>query len=702
MAADKGTAGYSDTANQISRDYNFWLDDAFASGGETGYDHKQQGITARGAWESVKRHFRELEQDIESEPFTVVGIGDMGGDVFGNGMLLSRQIKLVAAFNHQHIFIDPDPDPSRSFEERQRLFDNVCGWEEYDSQLLSPGGGIYRRDARTIELSEEARSLLQIEQPRPSPETVIKRILSAPADLLWNGGIGTYIKATGQADSEAGDPDNDDCRVEASQVQARVIGEGGNLGITQKGRIELDQQGVMLNTDAIDNSGGVDMSDHEVNIKILLQQSIRLGELDPENRIKVLKSLTDELVDIVTANNYSQSGVISLESHNSERRLDDYRHLLFKLEETVELNRKVENLPFESSMQERLKTGEGMARPELAVILSYTKMALRQALKSADWSEEWLINPMAKDYFPDRLTRSFPAGLDNHPLKQEIALTRLTNLLVDRCGLSFFFRLTEETGIKIADLVGWYLVGSRLAGEPELFAEFRKTEGRISTEKYFTTWWKLIARLDAVTGWLCNNQNRTLSPAEFEAKFSPLIEKALPQIREVLEGSMEEQDTRFQRIKQKEDFWQEQLGNHRFARLRTRLDYLIPLLDIVTLAEQNEQPVKTTAKLYFSLGRRLHLDWLMGRFIHQHSRDHWEEMAISSLSREISIIQRKLVNQLQTDELNLKQLESCCATQLEGLEKIYRDLEASRQFNFSGYQFFVQRLRKIAEICWSS
>ncbi|MFB6356273.1 MAG: NAD-glutamate dehydrogenase domain-containing protein, partial [bacterium] len=326
VAADKGTAHLSDTANAVADEYDFWLADAFASGGSVGYDHKELGITAKGAWECVKRHFRELDLNIH-EPFSVVGIGDMGGDVFGNGMILSENIKLRAAFNHLHIFLDPDPDPSPSFEERKRLFEQSGGWGEYDTSLISDGGGIFDRSAKKIDLPEESREMLELEDDEPGAEEVVSAILSMKADLLWNGGIGTYIKSSEEAHSEVGDPQNNACRVDADEVQVKVIGEGGNLGITQRGRIELDRNGVKLNTDALDNSGGVDLSDHEVNFKILLQESIKRGELESDQRESVLENQTEAMVDDVTHDNYEQSGVISLERIDSDQHLQDYRNL---------------------------------------------------------------------------------------------------------------------------------------------------------------------------------------------------------------------------------------------------------------------------------------------------------------------------------------------------------------------------------------
>ncbi len=688
VAADKGTAQFSDLANSVSQDYGFWLDDAFATGGETGYNHKEQGITAKGTWVCVERHFQELGKDIE-QPFSVAGIGDMSGDVFGNGMLLSDKIRLLGSFNHRFIFLDPGPDPDTSFEERKRLYAEEADWDKYDKSLISDGGGVFRRDVRTIDLPEKSRQMLNIETDEPTPEEVIKALLKLDVDLLFNGGIGTYIKASGEAHSDAGDPTNDNCRVDADQVNADVIGEGGNLGITQRGRIELARNGIRLNTDAIDNSGGVDMSDHEVNIKILLQESIRRNELDPAQRVDVLKSLDELLVDFVTANNYSQSGAISLETHNSELRLDDYRHLLKQLERDVKLDREVEDLPYESEMLERLQAGRGMVRPEIAVMLSYAKMALRQHLSAEDWSEDWLIKPFLHSYFPDKLVEEFPQGMNNHPLKKEIALTELVNHLVDTCGLTFFFRLSEETGAEITELTRWFLVSERLTGASHLFSTLSQLEEELEAEIFYQTWWKILVRLDTVAGWLHNSFHRHYSPAEFEQMAAPQLEKQRRKIHSQLSGS------RLQRINEKKERWKKLGADETFVTTLADLYYLIPDLDVIFLANQEEKPVDEIAQFYFELGSLLNIDWILGRLIHQRSHDHWEEMAISSLTREINFIHRDIARTLLENSTSIEDFHSENENPISCLNSIQEDLENTREFNFAGYQFYVQRLRQL-------
>ncbi len=689
VAADKGTAQFSDTANEVSAEHDFWLGDAFATGGSTGYDHKELGITAKGAWECVKRHFRELEKDIQNNSFTVVGIGDMSGDVFGNGMLLSRQIKLVGAFNHKHIFINPDPDPDNTFEERKRLYESELGWDHYDSSILSRGGHIYKREARTLELSEEARDLLGFEKIEQNPEVVIRALLNLDVDLLWNGGIGTYIKATDEPHSAADDPSNDSCRVDAGEVQASVIGEGGNLGITQKGRIELDRRGVKLNTDALDNSGGVDLSDHEVNIKILLQESIKQGELKEEDRLEVLGKLPDNLIKKVTDNNYRQSGVISLEAHNSERRLDAYRHLLTFLETNYDLNRKVEDLPGESEMLERVESNQGMTRPELAVMLSYAKMYLYDQAKEAEWEHDWAVAPFLEQYFPDLLLDNFPKGLREHPLKKEIALTALINYLVDNCGITFFFRLQEETGASVPAVLNWYLAADRLANAENLREMLREKEQDVSAEVYYTTWWEITKLLNSTVLWLHESVRREWSPRDFTDNFT---DKLAQKRQEIMNHLDPERD---QRIATKQNAWLEKGLNPEFNEKMSEFYYLLPALDILLVESNTNAQLEKISSIYFELGSLLNIDWLMNRLLHEHSHDHWQQLATNALSREINTIQRNLVTNLiksQTSPEDFQQANKATFCQLNSISK---ELSSDRKLNFPGFQFYVQHLRHL-------
>ena len=454
VAADKGTATFSDIANGLADDYGFWLGDAFASGGSAGYDHKQMGITARGAWESVKRHFREQGKDIQAEPFTVVGIGDMGGDVFGNGMLLSDQIQLVAAFNHLHIFIDPSPDPAATFVERQRLFTTKgATWDDFDREAMSEGGGVWSRRAKSIELSERACEALGITERTLTPAELITAILKAPVELLWNGGIGTYVKGSNESHGQVGDRANDAIRINGKDLRCQVVGEGGNLGLTQLGRIEFALKGGRINTDAIDNSAGVHSSDREVNIKIPLNQRLRDGRLDRDTRDPLLVRMTDDVADAVLRDNYVQSLALSLLEYNAASRLDEHANHLRTLERQVMLVRAVEFLPDDEGLSERRTRGKGLTRPELSVLLSYTKNALFDALLASDVPDDAFFDQDVLHYFPRELVESFGDDLLNHGLRRELIATVLANAVVNRVGFAFVHRYADEHGLSLHRLV---------------------------------------------------------------------------------------------------------------------------------------------------------------------------------------------------------------------------------------------------------
>ncbi|HVX92180.1 MAG TPA: NAD-glutamate dehydrogenase [Xanthobacteraceae bacterium] len=447
VAADKGTATFSDVANTIAQEHGFWLDDAFASGGSAGYDHKKMGITARGAWESVKRHFREMDVDISRTPFTVAGVGDMSGDVFGNGMLRERTIRLVAAFDHRDIFIDPDPDPARSFAERQRLFDLPrSSWRDYDPSLISKGGGVYPRSAKDVPLSPEAQALLGIGAEKPTPQEVMSAILRLPVDLLWFGGIGTYVRASDETDDAVGDRANDAIRVSGAELRCKVIGEGANLGMTQRGRIEAALRGIRLNTDAIDNSAGVNTSDVEVNLKIALSRPCREGRLKRGERNALLSELTDEVARLVLRNNYQQTLALSLAERRGMEDLGFHQRLMQTLEARGLLDRAVEFLPDDMEIAERRRRGQPLTRPELAVLLSYAKLALHGDLLASRVPDDAYLSRELERYFPHAISERFPDAVEHHRLRREIISTQLANSMVNRGGPSFGVRVADQTG----------------------------------------------------------------------------------------------------------------------------------------------------------------------------------------------------------------------------------------------------------------
>lgn len=479
VAADKGTAKFSDIANQIAAEYRFWLGDAFASGGSAGYDHKGIGITARGAWESVKRHFRLLGKNIQQDDtFTAIGIGDMSGDVFGNGMLLSANTRLLAAFNHLHIFIDPNPDPAASLAERERLFRLPRStWADYNPALISQGGGVFARSDKTIAISPEMKAAFDIQEDSLPPTELISRLLKAPVDLIWNGGIGTYIKASDESHAQVGDRANDALRINGCEVRAKIIGEGGNLGMTQRGRIEAAQNGVRLNTDAIDNSGGVNCSDHEVNIKILLNQAIEAGELDLAARNALLAEMTDSVAEHVLRQNYLQPQTLSLALARREN-LDDYARLMQQLEAEDRLDRAIENLPDDASLGKRRDASDNLTAPELAVLLAYSKMWLYDHLLASNLPDAPYHQQNLRHYFPAQLGEKFGQYMATHRLHREITSTWLTNDLVNRLGIAATWRASQASG-NIPALVNHYTIARETSDAAALWQEIEAQDDRV-------------------------------------------------------------------------------------------------------------------------------------------------------------------------------------------------------------------------------
>ncbi len=513
VAADKGTATFSDIANGVAAEYGFWLGDAFASGGSAGYDHKAMGITARGAWESVRAHFRVVGPDIDLTTFTAVGVGDMSGDVFGNGMLLSPNLRLVAAFDHRHIFVDPDPDPERSFAERQRLFALPrSSWADYSATLISTGGGVYPRTAKSIPVSAEAAEVLGIAGGPTSmaPNDLLRAILKAPVDLLWNGGIGTYVKASTESHADVGDRANDAIRVNGSDLRARVVGEGGNLGLTQRGRIEAAHAGVALNTDAIDNSAGVDTSDHEVNIKILLDRVAAAGDLDPAERDPLLQSMTDEVAAMVLQDNIDQNVLLTFEAHHGQAMVSALGRLIRSLERTAGLDRGLEALPDDATLATMVLEGRGLTKPELAVLVAYTKLDLKDALLESSVPDEAFTAPWMYGYFPEVLARRCADHLDSHPLRRQIITTGLVNELVNRGGITYAMRAAEESGAAPAEIARAFTVTCGVFDLPDLWGRIDSHGGIVPTAALNALRSEVQRLLDRATRWLLQTRGGKL------------------------------------------------------------------------------------------------------------------------------------------------------------------------------------------------
>ncbi|MEM7584113.1 MAG: NAD-glutamate dehydrogenase domain-containing protein [Acidobacteriota bacterium] len=626
VAADKGTATFSDIANGISEERGFWLGDAFASGGSAGYDHKKMGITARGAWESVKRHFRELGKDIQSEDFSVVGVGDMSGDVFGNGMLLSRHIKLHAAFNHLHVFVDPDPDPESSWRERLRLFQLPrSSWADYDSAVISAGGGVFERSAKSIPVSPEIAAMLEIEDERITPADLIRRLLTAEVELLWFGGIGTYVKAHDETDEMAGDRANDPLRVDARDLRARVIGEGANLGVTQRGRIEYGHLGGRLNTDSIDNSAGVDCSDHEVNIKVLLGDVEAAGDMTRKQRDELLREMTDEVADLVLRDNYLQTQAITVTHRLGPRLLDRTGRFIRRLERSGRLDRKIEFLPDDETLQERMQRGVGFSRPEISVLLSYAKMELYDELLDSDLPEGGYMKAELRRYFPQPLQDRFDAAILDHRLKREIIATVVTNSIVNRVGIAFLHEVRERTGMVAADIARAYLISREIFGMPALWRQIEALDNRMPASVQAAMLAECGRLIERGAVWFLREETK---PLDIRVQ----IERYADPIREVVEGLeslLSEADRKLvaeRAAASVEEGAPEDLANH-----IARLPLLAPGCDIARIARDTGQGVPEVGGVYFTVGARLGFDWLRRAASHLPSESAWDKLAITAI-----------------------------------------------------------------------
>jgi len=630
VAADKGTATFSDIANGISREYDFWLDDAFASGGSNGYDHKQMGITARGAWESVKRLFREQNRNSQREDFTVIGIGDMAGDVFGNGMLLSPHIRLLAAFNHMHIFIDPNPDAASSFKERQRLFKLPrSSWEDYDANLISKGGGIYRRSAKFIELSDQAREALGISDRRLAPTDLIRQLLQAPVDLLWNGGIGTYAKASTETHADVGDRANDGLRVDGAELRVKVVGEGGNLGLTQKARIEFARKGGLINTDAIDNAGGVDSSDHEVNLKILLSQEVASGRLSEADRNKLLASMTDEIATLVLKHNFQQSQILSLCAWQAPQRLNDHRRLIHMLERAGRLNRKLEHLPNEEHLEELARSNSGLSRPEIAVLMAYSKLWLSDQLIAEGVGEDQDLAQLLPDYFPVVIRNLYPQQIQQHPLRAELMATHLTNLVCNRMGSTFVSYLQSESNCTALNAVRAFIALSQIFNLNSLWQELEALEETVDDQLFRSQLTRIQDLVERSALWLVRHNPGNLSIAQLVERYHQLqteLPTALPELmhesgRNVIAEAIAE-------------LVAADVPEPLALRLAS-LPHLYAGLDIVELAQEQNQSSEDTARLYFALEQELHLQPLRSYISDLPEEDLWQRKARAALAFEV-------------------------------------------------------------------
>ncbi|UNE54140.1 NAD-glutamate dehydrogenase [Bartonella machadoae] len=639
VAADKGTATFSDTANTISQANHFWLDDAFASGGSAGYDHKAIGITAKGAWEAVKRHFREsFNHDIQTTPFTCVGVGDMSGDVFGNGMLLSKQTKLIAAFDHRDIFIDPDPNIAESYAERMRLFQLPrSSWQDYDQTKLSKGGGIFSRTMKTITLSPEAAQAIGFEKQTGTPFEIISALLKAPVDLLWFGGIGTYIRATTEPDAQVGDRANDALRITGEQVRAKVIGEGANLGVTQRGRIEYVLNGGRCNTDAIDNSAGVNCSDVEVNIKIVLASALRAKTLTREARNELLKKMTPQVEQLVLRNNYLQSLALSLAESQSVADLPYQIRFMHDLEQKKLLDRKVEILPDEQILRQRITQGQGLIRPELAVILAYAKLTLKEEIAHSAIVEESYFDKILLHYFPTQIQTSFEKEIINHQLRRHIIATLIANDIVNRGGPTFVSRLQDATEQKIENIIRVFVALCDGFAIPQLSDQIDKLDNKIPglvQNKFYA----------AISSMLFETTNWGLRNMDLSTPLEELV-KTIKQARTVLEELLTHSNDKDinQKIKEKTTHYSEEGAPKTLAKQLALLDAAPIICDISLIAKQSNSDLIKTAEIYFSLAQIIRINR-----INEASRtipvvDYYDSMVLSQTKENIAESLRKIV-----------------------------------------------------------
>ena len=629
VAADKGTATFSDLANEISAEYGFWLGDAFASGGSTGYDHKRMGITARGAWESVKRHFRELGHDVQSEDFTVVGVGDMSGDVFGNGMLLSPHIRLVGAFDHRHVFIDPDPDATTSFEERRRLFElPSSSWADYDTDLISEGGGVFSRSAKSIPLSAQARAALRVEDER-TPNEVIRALLCAPVDLLWNGGIGTYVKASSEQHYEAGDKTNDSLRANASELRCRVVGEGGNLGLTQRARIEFARGGGKVNTDAIDNAGGVDCSDHEVNIKILLDAVVADGDLTGKQRDELLAQMTPAVADLVLQNDYEQTETISLAEALAAPMADVHARFLDQLEAARKLDRELEGIPSSEELAERKHDRGGLTRPELAVVLAYSKNDLYAELLDSDVPEDPHLSTELDGYFPDPLPERFGPRMREHRLRREIIATQVANNVLHGGGTTFTYRLQEETGAFASEIARAYAAARDVFDMRRGWGDIEALDNLVAASVQIDMLLEGRRLVERGSRWLLQQVNRPIDIGAAVARYHPGAEVLFDAAPKLLgEGDLEPLLARSEELRS--------AGVPADVGLRiATLPAMFSTFDIVEVASDAGVGVEEVAAVHFRIGERLQLHWLRDRIVSLPRDNRWRALARAALRDDI-------------------------------------------------------------------
>jgi glutamate dehydrogenase len=701
VAADKGTATFSDIANSISLDYGFWLRDAFASGGSVGYDHKKMGITARGAWESVKRHFMEVGHNTQTQDFTVVGIGDMAGDVFGNGMLLSKHIQLVGAFNHLHIFIDPTPDAASSWKERKRLFEQSgSSWEDYNAELISKGGGVFSRAAKSIPLSPEMKKLLGVKRASMAPNELIHTLLQAEYDLLWNGGIGTYVKASSEHHNEVGDRANDGLRINGNQLRCKVVGEGGNLGLTQLGRIEYMRQGGRCNTDFIDNAGGVNCSDHEVNIKILLNKVVEAGDMTSKQRDKLFMDMTDEVAEMVLQENYLQAQSISGTEARAPFMLKEQMRFIHALEKDNKLNRSLEFMPSDEEMLERMAQGEGLTRGELAVLLAYGKMGLKETLLSPEIINEPYFEQELISYFPKPLRKKFVEEIKQHPLRDEIISTVLANEMVDYLGSNFVYRIIDETGATPADVGICFTLAKEIFSMRSLWKDIQSLDHKVPAATQVDMLYQTQRMVRRCTRWFLRHRRKNLAVSDGISYFKSGVQELQKEVTKSLEK------TESKGLEKKIDNMVEQGVPASLASNVTYLSTMFSALDIVEMSKMTGLSIKMVADVYYKLGAELELHWFLDQIVLQPVDNHWQAFARASFREELDWQQRSLTVALIQMTPESKTAEQKIQSWLEENEELLdrwrqmvADFRSSSSHEFAKFSVALRELLILVQSC---
>lgn len=698
VAADKGTATFSDLANSISEEYDFWLGDAFASGGSSGYDHKKMGITARGAWESVKRHFLELNIDVMKDNFSAVGIGDMSGDVFGNGLIYTPHIKLLAAFDHRNIFLDPDPDPQISFNERLRLFNlPTSSWEDYNPALLSKGGGVYKRTSKSISLSPEIKLALGIESDSLRPSEVIRAILKAPVDLLWNGGIGTYVKAQTETNADVGDKANEFTRVNGNELRCKVVGEGGNLGFTQLGRVEYSLNGGRINTDFIDNSGGVDCSDHEVNIKIVLNQEVHKGKLTLTKRNDFLVSMTEEVAHLVLQDNYHQALVISIAEFHAMEMLGVQRNYIAELETLGIINRAVDYLPDDKRLAERKAANTGLTRPELAILLAYTKIYIKQEILKTDLTENAYLSQLLYTAFPQKLNDNFKNVLDKHPLRREIVATQLSNLLVNEMGVTFVFNVSNETGATIPEIIRAAVVASRIYGSHDIQKIILSFNFKLPAKQQYTLLGNMRRLIYLSTRWFLK---RNIITNENMESIIQKYAKGVGQLKDLIPQLMGGYSKDYLKILSDEFEKYEIDPQHAKHIAAIRSSYTA--LNIIDISLINNFDLPKTAITYFNVGEYFNLLWFRDHIANDNRDGYWETLSRLVLRDELDNLQKKITISVLTKTHKHNDTENYIArwseTNTQCLARWHKILEMVHSSSTTDYTIFFIALGELTNI----